>query len=195
MKTIIFDVDGVLADFDYAFTLLGNSLFGTPISCTGIQPEWNFRNCMTSAQQSVVWDYLRKTPEWWCTLQSLVSSEVFHQINLLSLMYEVYFVTSRVHDCSPVGEQTVSWLRNQGIHNPRVVVSSKKGEVASAVEANYAIEDNWANACAIHWMTDKPQCQVFLIEREYNKEARKIIPSNIKIVRTVADFLGVIRRV
>ena len=191
-KVVIFDLDGVLADFDQAFTAMGNHLFGTPISTTVQQPFWNFRNVMTAGEQDYVWRELKSTTDWWFHLPILVTGFVFDRINRLTNRAEVYFVTHRMHDFQPAGEQSMRWLKLWGIKNPRVIVSSAKGEIARAVEADYAIEDNWGNACAIHWMAEK--CRTFLIERPYNEEARKIIPPRITVVKTVDQYLDVVER-
>ena len=189
-KVVIFDLDGVLADFDQAFTRLGHYLFDTPISYTVSQPYWNFRNVMTVEQQTKVWDIIKGTAGWWVSVPSLVNADVFVRINGLTHRHEVYFVTHRMHSITPAGEQSVQWLKYRGIDNPRVIVSSRKGEIARAVSADYALEDNWGNACSIHWMAEK--CRTFLIERPYNEEARKIIPPRISVVKTVDEYLHIV---
>lgn len=187
-KVILFDMDGVLANFITAFTTLGNKLFGTPIVDNQEHPSWDFRDSLTSEQQSEIWGVLRNTANWWASLSSLVSAEVFERIEDLTYWYEVYFVTHRMHDVYfPAGEQTIRWLHDYGILHPRVIVSPNKGEIAKAVGADYSIEDNWENACAIHWMVKR--CKSFLIERRYNEEAREIIPPGIIRVKTVEEYL------
>jgi len=190
---IIFDVDGVLADFDKGFTTIGSVLYGTPISTVQDQPEYNFRHCMDRKQQDRCWDYLKHSPNWWATLDPIVSIEEWVEINDLCYRYEVYFVTHRMHELTPAGEQTRVWLQSCGVRHPRVIVSSKKGEIARAVKATHAIEDNWGNACAIHWMAESPQCKVFLIERRYNEAARQIIPVRINPIETVGQFITCVR--
>ena len=191
-KVIIFDLDGVLADFDLGFTRLGHYLFGTPFVSTVQQPFWNFRNVMTTEQQNEVWNVIKKTPGWWFSLPPLIEDDVFIRIWELTNRCEVYFVTHRMHDKTPAGEQSVQWLEYHGIEHPRVIVSPNKGEIAKAVGAHYVIEDNWSNACAIHWMAER--CKTFLIERPYNEEARKIIPPRITVVKTVDEYLDVVER-
>jgi len=104
----------------------------------------------------------------------------------------VYFLTNRFSNITPPGEQTVSWLKRHGISNPRVIVSSKKGEICSAVKADFSLEDNWGNACAIHWMAEG--CRSFLIERRYNEKARDVIPQGITVVKKVDEFLDAVEQ-
>jgi len=187
MKTIVFDVDGVLADFSYAFTGLAEKLFGTIQISDLTQDSWDYVELMTPSQRIEVWDVLKETPDWWTTLLPIVPDHIFIWINDLTINNEVYFLTNRFSHSSPPGKQTMNWLKTQGISNPRVIVSSRKGEIVSAIKADFAIEDNWSNACAIHWMADG--CRTFLIKRGYNEMARKIIPKGIKLVDKVGDFL------
>lgn len=188
MKTIVFDVDGVLANFTRAFTSIGHYFFGTSIVESDEQKSWNFREHLTDIQQTKMWEYLRNYPNWWNTLMPLVPHEVFQRVNALTLKNEVYFLTNRFSNCRPAGEQTLSWLIRQGIDKPRVIVSSRKGEICKAVGADFSLEDNWGNATSIHWMAEG--CQSFLIERRYNEEARKVIPKGITVVKTVEEFLN-----
>lgn len=187
MKTIVFDVDGVLADFSFAFTLLSSNLFGTQCFSDLTQVTWDYTDVMTPEQREEVWRVLKETEEWWTTLPSLVPENIFDWINTLTINNEVYFLTNRFSDVRPPGEQTLTWLNTMGIADPRVIVSSRKGEIISAVKADFAIEDNWSNACAIYWMADG--CRTFLIKRGYNEAARKIIPKGITVVDEVSDFL------
>ncbi|KKL13149.1 hypothetical protein LCGC14_2528650 [marine sediment metagenome] len=187
-KIYMFDVDGVLADFDLAFTMLAHNMFGTPISSTVEQKEWSFRTILSSMEQSAVWDVLKKTSQWWISLDPLVSTNTFMRINHLCTHNEVYFITNRMHDITAPGIQTQAWLIMNGItFQPRVVVTKDKGEACKILNIDYSLEDNWGNACAIHWMSDTKS---YLIERRYNSAARGIIPGGITRVRSVDDFLG-----
>ena len=187
MKTIVFDVDGVLADFSKTFTALGAQIFKTPQVSDLTQVTWEYTDLMSAEQRTWVWKVLRETPEWWTTFSPLVSPEDFLRIEFLTVHNEVYFVTNRFSNRRPPGEQTLTWLKCQGISDPRVIVSSRKGEIARAVKADYVLEDNWSNACAIHWMAEG--CRTFLIKRGYNEEARKVIPEGITVVESVGEFL------
>lgn len=187
MKTIVFDVDGVLANFTKGFTTIGNRLFGIPIVENDDQLSWNFKESLTSEQQSVIWNEVKSTLGWWRSLVSLVSYEIFYRINRLTIDNEVYFVTNRFSYRRPPGEQTVSWLMLHGIPNPRVIVSEKKGEICDAIRADFSLEDNWSNALSIH--DRAPGCQSFLIERRYNEKDRKVLPEGMTVVKTVTEYL------
>jgi len=192
MKTIIFDVDGVLADFSRSFTLIGSALFDTPVVGDMTHDHWDFRKELSTKQRERIWADVKGLREWWTTLAPLVEPEVFRRIEFLTAHHEVYFVTNRFSNMRPAGEQTITWLKIHGIADPRVIVSSRKGEIASALKATHALEDNWQNASVIHWMASG--CRTFLIERHYNEEARKMIPEGITVVKTVEEFLGYVEK-
>lgn len=192
MKTVVFDLDGVLADFSKAFTLLASETFGTSQVSDLTQVTWDYTEILNEDQREWVWELLKKTPEWWTTLSPLVGLDTFSRIEMLTDYNEMYFVTNRFSSMRPPGEQTVTWLKDWGIINPRVIVSSRKGEIARAIKADYVLEDNWGNACAIHWMAEG--CQTFLIRRGYNQEARMIIPNGIAVVDSVDEFLNEVER-
>ncbi len=188
MKRYMFDVDGVLTNFDLAFTTLAHKTYGTPISSTITQKTWNFRNILSAKDQSVIWDILKDTPQWWTSLESLISVQSFLRINDLCKDNEVYFITNRTHNLSSPGVQTQEWLIAYGItRNPRAIVTKDKGEACKVMNIDYSLEDNWGNACAIHWMSEGTKS--FLINRRYNEKARGIIPEGIIQVDTVVDFL------
>ena len=183
----MFDMDGVLADFDFGFTTLAHRMYGTPLSSTIVKKEWSFRNTLTNKEQFAVWDVLKNTPQWWTSLDPLVSTNTFARINSLCKHNEVYFITNRRHDITAPGIQTQAWLIMNGItFNPRVIVTKDKGEACKIMKIDYSLEDNWGNACAIHWMS---QTKSYLIERRYNSASWGIIPEGITRVQTVLDFL------
>ena len=186
-KIYMFDVDGVLADFDLGYTSLAHRVFGTPIQTTVTQMEWNFRSILTNKEQSTVWDILKNTSHWWETLVPLVDYDTFREINKLGRVNDVYFITNRMHNLHSPSHQTRAWLEAQGIIHPQVVVTPFKGETCKLLGVDSSLEDNWGNACAIHWMSDKTRS--FLVRRFYNHQAESLIPKNITWVSSVDQFL------
>lgn len=186
LKTILFDVDGVLAEFILAFTALANRLYGTPIIRTEEQPSWRFSK-LDYIQERRVWEIIQATPGWWTGLAPLVGPETLGRIHRLTRTDNVVFGTSRVSDVDPAARQTVEWLRQLGIPNPSVVVTKLKGDLARLIQADYAIDDKAENAACIHWISDSPQTQVYLLDRPYNRNYT--LPDRIKRIHTVDQFL------
>lgn len=192
MKTIMLDVDGVLADFVLAFTTLGNKMFGAPILHTADQQSWSFQSMglFTADQEAAMWRIVRED-NWWQTLCPLVSLDTFARINLLHRTYNVLFVTNRPSDIVPAQLQTKLWLENRGIYKPSVIVSKNKGEIAKAVSAVYSIEDKLENAWMIRWL--HPDCQSYLLDRPYNRIASvPAVGANLPRVQTVDEWLDIV---
>lgn len=65
---IMFDLDGVLADFVYGFTALANKNYGTPITPTSGQPSWyGFPGLDTHVIDST-WYTLKQDGTFWVGL-------------------------------------------------------------------------------------------------------------------------------
>ena len=182
MKTIMFDVDGVLADFSYAFTK-ECGIF-TPVAGPE-QQAWDFPEIPREVQNEV-WKRIKASRDWWLNLPSLVSADVFWKIDELVSDHQLVFVTSRVGIAPQL--QTELWLHHYGIQNPCVVVSKRKAEIAKAIDADYSIDDKPENVACVHWIADVKPCRSYVIDRPYNRTG--FIPKNVRRVLTVEEFLN-----
>jgi len=183
MKTIMFDVDGVLADFASAFT----QQCKVPRITSNNQQAWDFPEIPKNIQ-SDAWSVIRHSTDWWMHLLPLVPSDVFWQIDELADRNQLLFVTSRVG----IGPQfqTETWLRHMGIQNPHVIVSKRKGDIAKAVDADYSIDDKAENAACVHWIADVKPCRSYLLDRPYNTLG--LVPKNVRRIYTVEEYLHAI---
>ena len=194
MAIIMFDVDGVLADFQLAFYEEARALDSTvDISCANHGAYWHDFETISKETVDKTWEKIQHTPGWWMKLKPLVDSSVFKRINAIHLEHTFYFVTSRVvAGQMPVQLQTKSWLQGHGIYAPCVITSSRKGEVAKAVNADFSIEDKWENAQCVHWFTDGAT-KSYLINRSYN-QVGGVGSRNVVRVNTVEEYLDAIRK-
>jgi hypothetical protein len=179
VKTIVFDLDGVLVDFIGGFTQLAAE-FGylKETYNTYEQPSWDFDWCMSSEAQDKVWEQVGKIPGWWANLPSLQYVSIFNSINELSKFNRVYFMTNRnVGNPDPL-VQSYDWLKVQ--------VTGDKGRVAKGIGADYHIDDRTSNA------NDIPEsCKSYLIDRKYNRDGAH---PRVQRVKYVEDFLTDILR-
>jgi len=184
---IIFDVDGVLADFVLAFTKTA----GVPKPWGSVEntAEWSFKGKMPDQLIADTWKVVKSMPNWWCTLPPLVSPEVFESINRLHYDNGVLFVTARVSDHNAQW-QTVRWLKGNGIRNPNVIVSHNKGEIAAAVSADFHIDDKPENAACVHWMADERPCRSYFLERALRP--CPWLPANVRRVTSVSEYIAAI---
>ena len=192
MKTIIFDVDGVLADFVKAFVKTAQ-LYWPKIRSTDTrsQKTWSFQPLMTEMQEAAVWVKVYHSRYFWQRIETLVGSPIFARIDALAQENLVYFVTDRASRYN-AQRQTYYWLEQNGIMRPNVIVSKRKGDIARAVGATHVIEDKWDNAQCIHWISDSPQTKVYLLNRPYNQvpDAPHIGAKGVTRVRSLNMFLS-----
>jgi hypothetical protein len=139
---VMFDVDGVLAEFILGFTTLAHDMFpDVPITTTPEQPKWDGFPGMTREQVNLVWREIEKSNKFWAELPAL---PIPHgDICDLQLRAQVYFVTNRKG--LNVVEQTKRWLWNNGIECPDVMAAGLKGEIARGLNANYMLDDKAGN--------------------------------------------------
>ena len=186
MSTILFDVDGVLADFVGAFTQQAKEMgFLKEIISTEEQLNWDGFG-LTQKQMNSVWDVILGTEHWWYQLDPLISQPSFRQIQDLTYDHQVVFVSARegIHP----QRDTVNWLTDRGVVTPSVIITKRKGEIARALDADYSLEDKPENAAVIHWMADVKPCKSYIIDRPYNRV--DYLPKKIKRVKTVEEFLN-----
>lgn len=185
---IMFDMDGVLCDFVAGFTVLGNAMFGTPITTTYNQPKWDGFPGMDKRQINAVWDKIGEMSNFWYTLGTMVGVKTLGRIDALQHRHHVYFVTSRSTGVK-VHAQTVNWLTARGIDRPEVLLvgSGCKGNAAAAIDADYAIDDKAGNAVYVGYHA--PGVKSYIVDRPYNQFDAEVIGSKVKRVTHTRWFL------
>ncbi len=178
MKTILFDIDGVLADFVEGFTKIEREI-------TGLGTVVRTVNCESwdSLKSPEVWKRIAEERGFWGRLTPLVGPSVFQQINDLCMDNHVVFATSRFVGTPGPQYQTSAWLQRVGISRPNVVLSRSKSVIAVGVKADFSIEDKLDNAIAIEGESGTIS---YLLDRPYN---RGFDPIGVRRVSTVSEFL------
>lgn len=184
---ILFDMDGVLADFTHEFTKLAHVRFGTPVVATEQQPSYHFTELgWTREQVDEMWQYVKGSTYFWLSLSPMVTPDIFKRIDRLNRYYgDVYFVTQRIgHDAR---EQTVTWLEQHGVFHPTVILARPhtKGKLAANLGAAYSIEDRLENAADI----GRHGVASYLLDRPYNRGAAA---GNVVRITSVAQYLDIL---
>jgi 5'(3')-deoxyribonucleotidase len=194
-KIVMFDVDGVLAEFIGGFTARAARIFpGVPITYGRDQPSWNGFPGMTKPMISATWDSIRNDPAFWFDLSSLTTYEEEDRIRILCATQDVYFVTAR-HAGPSAKQQTEMWLQDRiGLQYPTVVLSTKKGEVAKAIGADFCIDDKASNASTVAWLTED-KTKSHLLDRPYNRVDPDFMASSVVRVSSVTEYLNIIEGV
>jgi len=189
MKTVVFDIDGVLAEFIGGFYKLLASHWPDQVGkirYTHHQDSWVIDT--PKEIQDKAWK-LVKAPEtdFWVGLEPLASPSTFNRIDKLTRRY---FVTSRIGDNMDVESQSRIWLRKLGIRNPRVHVMEHKKDKADFIY----------DLGATHVIEDHPQTILDLqktlgYEKVWKREWRYNEHIKAQSVRSVEEFLDIVEEV
>ena len=186
-KVIQIDIDGVLAYFSYGFYELCNVL---PPKC-GYPSKWDIWDGISKKQSQDAWSKINQSCSFWRFLPLLCMPGEMRRIEQLSADNDVYFVTSRRPGIN-TKKQTIDWFLENGISWPTVILSSHKGEIATAIGANYSLDDKAGNAVMISYMSKK--CKSFLITRPYNIFDNEVLGTKVNRVNSVSEFLDEVEK-
>lgn len=150
IRRIGLDIDGVLADFVYAFTQHAKRIGASegPVYTTRFQQVWDF-----DFDTSATWKSLKQTFNWWMTVPPLVSAGEIEAINQVLRNHQVYFITTRPSTLGfHADQQARLWLQSTGI-TPHLmpveqVIATKggtKGTVASGLGIEVFLDDHVDN--------------------------------------------------
>ena len=184
----MFDVDGVLADFLTGFLTLANDILGRKVEVYGHRESltWNALG-LSKHEEHVLWRSIRASRTFWYDLPLLLEAEAeIAAVAELGTFHSVYFVTARPG--LAVATQTAHWLAYKiGVYRPNVIVSSRKGEIAHAIGADFCIDDKAGNAVAVSYLS--PETRSFLLDRPYNQLDHAVIGGSVRRVKTVLEYI------
>lgn len=176
-RTIMVDLDGVLADFTLAYRSLETKR-GLPVT---LSDKWD------DYSNDLIWKDIRASDTFWMTLaptQELVERPSIWQ-TLNSLNPYIYYVTSRVGQ--DVRRQSEYWLNSYGIRRPQVIISNRKGEIARGIKATHSLEDKAGNAIIISYM--ERNCKSYLLNTVFNQFDHDVVGRNVTRIGSVREFL------
>ena len=164
--------DGVLADFNTGYRELVHQLtdFLMPEISPTFPHTWNYDKALGMDPKDIsrCWQAIRDSESFWRNLPDLEGSHTFlkNVSRWEAAGHEFYFVTSRVGKF--VKHQTEAWLTQYGCLNfPTVLISSKKGLSAAALDLDYYIDDKNENCLDVQ--RDSPTTKGFMLARAWNQ--------------------------
>lgn len=191
LMKIMFDVDGVLADFMLSFTTRASERYGTPVFSTLSQPSWRFDYMLTPRQVEMVLSGIHAEADFWEGLAPLFTIEELHKLCNLQDKVDLIFVTNRVSTSRTSAQlQTQKWLKLYGIDYPVTLCSKHKAEIARIIRPDFAIEDKWENAQCIAWFSE--ETKVYLLNRPYNFAPERLGSQRVKRINRLEEFLAAI---
>jgi len=183
-KAVVFDVDGVLAEFCLPFKSFINNYFPYRVAPTGAQANWQYSG-LSRPELEKVWEQVNLGKWDWSTLPTLLTSGDEFAIQELRRVGQVTFeyVSNRQGPRAKV--QTEAWLAHNGLPSGRVsIVDNKVDFIQSNIPNCIAIiEDAPANLeayTAAGW-DDK----LFIRDWPYNRQGGY---KRARRVSSVAEF-------
>jgi hypothetical protein len=182
MKTILVDLDGVLADFVRGYSTLAHEEFGTPVLTTMTCSKWNVEHALklSHMENAHVWGLIKRQVSFWSDLQLLTT---FEELDRLKDLDNVLYCTAR----PPYARrQTRVWLDEFGLYQPCIHVTNKAPLLVALGHGGHAIDDHVSTiqdmqeVCAVLEDTWKP----YLMRRPYNSNH-----VDLPYVNTLGEFL------
>lgn len=198
---IVFDVDGVLADFSRGFCGVLKDMYGLdldPRACKSWH-WWEWVDGLTKEMEDTAWGAIFDDPKYatfWRDLQPLVTPREVERINDLSQRNLVSFVTNRsaVGQHANVVNVTRGWLAHEGFRsgaNTYLAGSGQKGRRSKLLGAHIAIEDNGDNC--IDFLD--AGVAVAILRRPYNEGFVELVKARGGYaVDTLEEFLDILAR-
>ena len=189
-----FDVDGVLANFNNAFSELlisttrENRLPAGYWADPDYPPVWHWPQHFGYSGEQIdrAWEAVKAT-RFWNTLEPMKGIQDIHYLPLGS---RVYFITSRVGPTAL--RQTQLWLHSRlsftfaDRHEYSVIISSNKAASALALGLDFYIDDYPHNVNTVVGLM--PNCAVYLLDAPYNRRD-VTIDRRVYRARSVAEAL------
>jgi len=196
-ESVIFDIDGVLADFVHGFTRLAREMYGGQVRVvsTADQEFYGDNGGLSPQQVAETWKAIMQSEDFWLLLPAEDGAwSAIRRVSLLAARgIPVYFVTNRV-GLDPI-RQTQRWLfshhtyeLNMPQFRPNVILTKNKGDVARAVNAKFCIEDKAENAWCVAWLSKGTKS--YLLDRQYNRTS--FGASSVIRVASVSDYLDTV---
>lgn len=159
------DVDDVLADFISAHRDVCRLLFNKPVHDE--EPcDWEWTNYdLTEDQHSLVWKVIHGTENFWENLKPIVRVPLYYA----SQIHNLYFITNRKNTPgkSAVAQTQAFLNREFRLPFPSVLIASKKGLVAEALDLHCFIDDKKENCIDVKRAV--PKCRVFVKDSGHNQ--------------------------
>lgn len=184
---VAFDIDGVLADWTFAFTLLASSRYRMEAISTGCMLRYAGIPLSTS-EKAEVWRETERTIGWWKSLTPLASPGDIHAMRVLAKQRRVMYISNR-HNTDSLRDQTLLWLKDYDFPQGDLILTRDKPTTINALtNSGYLpypkmlgiIEDSPYNLEAFR----QAGLPAFVRDWPYNRDSAPTLPR----VSSVAEF-------
>jgi len=154
------DIDGVIANFSKAFSLLLRDMYGNHLPIIENENEilyWDWEKWYPLEEPELyekAFEEINKSDNFWMQVE-LINEEHWNRfVKCFNVPeHEVYFITSRTNGIN-LHHQTVEWLSYHGWKNPQVILSKQKHVIVDELKLDYFIDDNLSTLSSVSWYTD-----------------------------------------
>lgn len=167
------DVDGILADFNPGYKALveATTAVRLPEISATFPDTWNYAvdAGVTPEEDKAIWKIISESQSFWYDLDPYPEAIPFlKRLSDFPDSVDTYFITSRPGMVSK--KQTEDWLETFGYVGdkfPTVLISSNKGDCASALRLTHYIDDRNENCWDVRDVS--PTTKNFMLARPWNK--------------------------
>lgn len=130
-RTVVFDIDGVLADFTLAFSELASQSYHYDVITCGAQDDWNYKG-LSQAELSALWGKVKGSTTFWRDIPTLLTAgDLVMAQRLAEAGVQFKYVTNRVSDnVGQLFHQCELALMNYGMPEGQVIITTSKVEAA-----------------------------------------------------------------
>lgn len=169
---LIFDLDGVVADFNSSAARTFAEVTGRKLidADPWLPPVWNWFPAVGYRAEEIAafWREVERRPDFWLTLRTL--PDAAPTIKALKCLQgvDIFFLTNRPG--ASAHRQSVHWLIEHGIPHPQVITvyhDDEKGEISAALKADVIVDDKPGNLLAVYKYS--PKTRLVLYEAPYNQ--------------------------
>lgn len=196
---VVFDIDGVLADFAYGFSsrAVSRGWMTRPNFNEEIQAwSWVDTGALTKEQVSKLWKEIDQSPEFWRSLRPLFPEHCVQQLWALKEEFDIefFYVTGRSEGRdNDTRQQTLDWLRVYGLPDYiNLYMNNDKSQVLNVLSSNHeilsAIEDNPKNISSLR-VNGWPVVQMVY---PYNEIAAHV---DVPRVHSLGQYIAMLREV
>ena len=176
---VVFDIDGVLADFCYGFTgiLEGES------RSSGTQQTWNFE--APPGAVASTWRVVDDSTSFWQLLPPLVTNQDVIAMRHLAERAGIFYVTGREDRNNDTFGQTRKWIQRLGLPHGTLILDGNKRRIAAGFNSLIGIVDDKPDVLLELSGNGYP---VYAMDWPYNREVKTAR------VSSVAEFVDTMER-
>ena len=187
MAIICVDLDGVVCDFNSAYTKLLmkiNPTIKVDYLAADFPTEWDWDKAIgfTYADREAAWTEIKHSGLFWRSLFPYPTAwEDLSTLYDLRKQHDIYFVTARPGLTAK--QESEEWLRGHGFPGATVIIAIEKELIVNAVKADCIIDDNPKN------LLYQTNTKTILFKRPYNKLYWNSFNQTVTTVREALDGL------